>query len=53
MLIMLMQPKVSEPSLNRIHCINRDKNTYKLNQCCRNKKNKTQNGNNVHRTVNN
>ena len=27
MLIMLMLPKVSEPLLNRIYCINLDKNT--------------------------
>ena len=30
MLIMLMLPKVSEPLLNRIHCINLDENTCKL-----------------------
>ena len=30
MLIMLMLPKVSEPLLNRIYCINLDKNTCKL-----------------------
>ena len=30
MLIMLILPKVSEPLLNRIYCINRDKNTSKL-----------------------
>ena len=30
MLIMLMLTKVSEPLLNRIYCINLDKNTYKL-----------------------
>ena len=30
MLIMLMLPKVSEPLLNRICCINLDKNTCKL-----------------------
>ena len=29
MLIMLMLPKVSEPLLNRIYCINLDKNTCK------------------------
>ena len=29
-LIVLMLPKVSEPLLNRIHNINRDKNTCKL-----------------------
>ena len=29
MLIMLMLTKVSEPSLNRIYCINLDKNTCK------------------------
>ena len=29
MLIMLMLTKVSEPLLNRIYCINLDKNTYK------------------------
>ena len=33
MLIMLMLPKVSEPFLNRIFCINQDKNTCKLH-CC-------------------
>ena len=36
MLIMLMLPKVSEPLLNRIYCINLDKNTCKLHYCCRN-----------------
>ena len=30
MLIMLMLTKVSEPLLNRIYCINLDKNTCKL-----------------------
>ena len=30
MLIMLILPKVSEPLLNRINCINLDKNTCKL-----------------------
>ena len=30
MLIMLILPKVSEPLLNRIYCINLDKNTCKL-----------------------
>ena len=30
MLIRLMLPKVSEPLLNRIYCINLDKNTCKL-----------------------
>ena len=30
MLIMLMLTKVSEPSFNRIYCINLDKNTCKL-----------------------
>ena len=30
MLIMLMLPKVSEPLLNGIYCINLDKNTFKL-----------------------
>ena len=36
MLIMLMLPKVSEPLLNRIYCINLDKNTSKLHYCSRN-----------------
>ena len=36
MLIMLMLPKVSEPFLNEIYCINLDKNTCKLHYCCRN-----------------
>ena len=36
MLIMLMLPKVSEPLLNQIYCINLDKNTCKLHYCCRN-----------------
>ena len=36
MLIMLMLSKVSEPLLNRIYCINLDKNTCKLHYCCRN-----------------
>ena len=36
MLIMLMLRKVSEPLLNRIYCINLDKNTCKLHYCCRN-----------------
>ena len=31
MLIMLMVPKVSKPLLNRIYCINLNKNTCKLN----------------------
>ena len=35
-LIWLMLPKVSEPLLNRIYCINLDKNTCKLHYCCRN-----------------
>ena len=33
---MLMLPKVLEPLLNRIYCINLDKETCKLHQCCRN-----------------
>ena len=36
MLIMLMLPKVSEPLLNGIYCINLNKNTSKLHYCCRN-----------------
>ena len=36
MLIMLMLRKVSEPLLNRIYCINLDKNTCQLHYCCRN-----------------
>ena len=36
MLIMLMLPKVSEPLLNRIYCVNLNKNTCKLHYCRRN-----------------